>query len=63
MMMMMMMMKGCALVAPGGSWCLTFAPEKLENLSFFIFFYRNHMQGTLDFTRQSSGLPLVINIT
>ena len=35
-MMMMMMIQGCALVAPGGPLCLTFAPEKLENHRFFL---------------------------
>ena len=47
---------GCTLSAPGGPWCLTFAPRRLENLSFF---YTNHMMGTLDFTLQfqSTGLP------
>ena len=59
-MMIMMMIQGCALVAPGGPCCLTFAPEKLENLSFFC---RNHMQGTLDFTRSEHWTPLVITVT
>ena len=28
--------QGCALAEPGGPWCLTFVPGRLENLSFFI---------------------------
>ena len=28
--------QGCALVEPGGPWCLTFALGQLENLIFFI---------------------------
>ena len=49
---------GSTLSAPGGPWCLTFAPRRLENLSFF---YTNHMMGTLDFTKQfqSTGLPFI----
>ena len=31
-----MMIQGCALVAPGDPWCLTFAPEKLENHRVFF---------------------------
>lgn len=59
--MMMMMIQGCALVAPGDPWCLTFAPEKLENHR--VFFYRNHVQGTLDFIRSEQWTPLVITVT
>ena len=60
--MMMMMIQGCALVVPCGPWCLTFTPDKLENLSCF-FFQRNHMQGTLHFTRSEQWTPLVIIVT
>ena len=56
-----MMIQGCALVAPGDPWCLTFAPEKLENHR--VFFYRNHVQGTLDFIRSEQRTPLVITVT
>ena len=56
---MMMMIQGCALVAPGDPWCLPFAPEKLENLSCFFSKeiicrapYISHVQ--------SSGLPWLL---
>ena len=29
-------LQDCALAEPGGPWCLTFAPGRLENLRFFI---------------------------
>ena len=31
-----MMIQDCALVVPCGPWYLTFAPDKMENLSFFF---------------------------
>ena len=33
-----MMIQGCALVAPSCPRCLTFAPEKLKNYSFFFIY-------------------------
>ena len=35
----------CALAGPNGPWHLSFAPGRLENLSFF--FHRNHIIGTV----------------
>ena len=37
---------GCAVAAPGGPWCPTFALGRVENLSFF---HTNHMLGTYGF--------------
>ena len=45
----------CALAAPRGPRCLTFATGLLENLSFF--FHRNYMLGTLDFTGSEHSGP------
>ena len=37
-----MINQGCALVEPGGPLCLTFAPGRLENLTFFIKYYNSY---------------------